>query len=431
MNYNFLSLQYVVYLRRNKPTMNLKSFPVPQNETARLKALHKYDLSNKFFEKEYDFITKMASQICNTPVSLITLLDAEKQVMKSTHGFAVKETPRESSFCNYTILDPDNVNVVPDLRLDERYNSNPLVTGEPHAVFYAGAPLVTPDGFVLGSICVLDAEARSLSEEQQEALKALARQTITTMELRKKNLDLKHTQGKLQQCNKELKEFIKLVSHDMKTPLANITMLSKGFRGSYKAILDKKADGYIELIEHSAVELIAFIDGMLCKSKKAPGNCGGSKKVNTLQVLNKVIQLLAPPEDIKINIKGNFPKLPINEIALQLVFQNLITNAIKYNDKPKGIITIISDSDGDHHYFQFSDNGSGIASADLDKIFREQQTLDKLDRYGNKGTGVGLAKVKNIIESVGGNITVASKLHRGTAFTISIPQYNSKMAAAG
>ena len=105
-------------------------------------------------------------------------------------------------------------------------------------MFYAGAPLVTPEGFVLGSICVLHPESKKLTKEQQDALKALAQQVIITMELRKKNKDLKLAQQKLKGTNRSLKKFTKLVSHDMKTPLANITMLSKGFRGNYKNILE-------------------------------------------------------------------------------------------------------------------------------------------------------------------------------------------------
>lgn len=407
--------------------MNSQLFPVPQNEKERLKALYQYDLLDTLSEKEYDFITNMATQICNTQASLITLLDEKRQYVKSGYGFEIKETPRELSFCNYTILDPDNVNVVPDLRLDDRYNSNPLVTGDPHAVFYAGAPLVTPEGFVLGSICVLHPESKVLTEEQQEALKALALQTITTMELRKKNKDLKVTQQKLKKTNKSLKELIKLVSHDMKTPLANITMLSKGFRGNYKNILDKNSNGYIELIEQSATGLIDFIDQMVKKSTKKENNGYSVKPVNTLSILNKVIQLLAPPEDITIKTEGHFPSLHIDKIDLQQVFQNLITNAIKYNDKPRGLINIISESDNKYHYFHFSDNGSGIESSNLEKIFKDQQTLDKTDRYGNKGTGIGLAKVKSIIESFGGNISVSSTLDKGTDFKISIPLYDKKM----
>ncbi|HET7117190.1 MAG TPA: GAF domain-containing sensor histidine kinase [Hanamia sp.] len=407
--------------------MNSQLFPVPLNEKARLKALYQYDLLNSLAEKEYDFITKMATQICNTQASLITLLDEKRQYIKSSFGFEIKETPRELSFCNYTILDPNKVNEVPDLRLDDRYNSNPLVKGDPHAVFYAGAPLVNPEGFVLGSICVLDPESKVLTTEQQGALKSLALQTITTMELRKKNKDLKLTQQKLKKTNKSLKELIKLVSHDMKTPLANITMLSKGFRGTYKNILDKNSDGYIELIEQSATGLIDFIDQMVKKSTKNENSTYTGKPVNTLNVLKKVIQLLAPQEDITINIKGNFPNLNIDKIDLQQVFQNLITNAIKYNDKPRGVIKIISESDNKYHYFHVIDNGTGIENSDLEKIFKNHQTLDKTDRYGNKGTGIGLAKVKSIIEANGGNISVSSSLNKGTDFKISIPQYSKKL----
>ena len=399
-------------------------FPVPSNEKNRLKALYQYDLLDSLSEKEYDFITNIATQICNTQASLITLLDEKRQFVKSSFGFEIRETPRELSFCNYTILDPHNVNEVPDLRRDARYNSNPLVTGDPHAVFYAGAPLVTPEGFVLGSICVLHPESKKLTKDQQDALKALAQQVIIIIELRKKNKDLKLVQQKLKSTNRSLKEFTKLVSHDMKTPLANITMLSKGFRGNYKNILDKSADGYIELIQKSATELIAFIDLMFKNSNKKVRKKAEEKVVNTRKVLNKVIGLLAPPKDIEIIIKGNFPKVPVNEIALQQVFQNLITNAIKYNDKPKGVINILADRDQEYHYFYFSDNGSGIEEKDLEKIFHKQQTLDKTDRYGNKGTGIGLAQVKQIIESAGGNISVASTLNEGTDFKITLPQYN-------
>ena len=407
--------------------MKTMNFPCPSNEAARLKALYQYNVLDTFTEMEYDFITTMASQICNTPVALITLLDKKRQWIKSSIGFEITETPRELSFCNYTILDAENVNVVPDLRLDERYNSNPLVTGEPHAVFYAGAPLVTPEGFVLGSICVLDAQKKELTQEQQEALKALAKQVITTMELRKKNNDLKITQVKLKKTNKNLREFVKLVTHDMKTPLANITMLSRGFKSSYKHILDERSKGYINIIENSSLELISFIDKMLKKSEEEINKKPGRKPVSSLKILNKSIQFIAPPNDIEINIKGNFPALPIDEISLQQVFQNLISNAIKYNDKRKGLITIFADSDKSYHYFHISDNGSGIATSNLEKIFQKQHTLNKTDRYGNKGTGMGLASVKNIVESVGGNICVNSKLKVGTNFIISIP-YNSGFA---
>ena len=412
-----------------KHIMKTNSFPVPANENGRIKALYQYNILDTLSEDEYDFITKIASQICNTPAALITLLDEKRQWVKSCFGYDIKETPREISFCNYTILDAEKVNVVPDLRLDKRYNSNPLVTGEPHAVFYAGAPLVTPEGFVLGSICVLDSQTKTLSTDQEEALKALAKQTITTMELRKKNNSLKITQVKLKETNKNLKEFVELVTHDMKTPIANITMLSKGFRSNYKHILDEQSDEYIELIEKSSLELICFIDHMFKKIQVSTSSKHFIKPVDTLKVLNKVVQFLAPPADVEINIEGQFPEMSIDEVSLQQVFQNLITNAIKYNDKTKAHITIISDSDNNYQYFYVSDNGSGIETANLEKIFKKQN-LNKIDRYGKKGTGIGLAAVKKIINSMGGNISVDSKLNIGTKFTICIPKISKLKPAA-
>jgi signal transduction histidine kinase len=394
-------------------------FPVPTNEKKRLLALQRYDLVGRYAQSEYNFITKMAAQICNTPASLITLLDEKTQFVKSCFGYQLDSTPREISFCNYSILDATQVNIVPDLRLDDRYNTNPLVTGEPYAVFYAGAPLVTPEGYVLGTICVLGAESKMLSPEQIEALKALAQQTMTNMELRKKNKDLKTTKDKLQTVNKNLKEFVKMVSHDMKTPLANITMLSKGFRNNFS--LDQHSGNYINLIEQSATELISFIEQMFEKSKKNKTQLVSEELVSTLSILKKVIQFVAPTNDIKINIKGKFPDLAVDKVKLQQVFQNLITNAIKYNDKPKVIIDISSSTDDKFYYFNIADNGMGIAEDDLEKIFKKEQILNKVDRFGNKGTGIGLASVKSIVHSFGGTISVVSTLKKGTSFKFSIP----------
>ena len=396
-------------------------FPTPANEVQRLQALHDYNILDTFTEKEYDFITKMASQICNCPVSLITLLDEKRQFVKSNFGFPMEDMPREMSFCNYTILDATKVNMVSDMRLDERYRQNPLVTGVPNAVFYAGAPLVTPQGFVLGSICVLDAAPNTLTEEQQDNLKQLAVQTITTMELRKKNRDLEHTQKNLEEVNNNLKDFARSVSHDMRTPLGNIAMLSKMIKDDEDSNLNEEENNNIEIIENCATQLISFVDKMLSKSEKNIGEVYIKKDIDSKEILEKIISLIAIPSDIKIEYKGNFPTINIDEIAFQQVFQNLITNAIKYNDKPNGSILIEYKNDNPQHYFSVTDNGYGIDEKDFDKIFAEDITLNKTDRFGNKGTGIGLAKVKSIVTSLGGEIVLHSTIYIGSTFTVSLP----------
>ena len=163
---------------------------IPVNEQERLQALNEYDILDTIPEKDFDHLTKIASQICNTPISLITIIDSSRQWFKSNYGIDVRETGREYSFCAHAINTPQKIMVVPDTRLDERFADNPFVTGAPNAIFYAGVPLVTEDGYALGTLCIIDNKPRILSEEQFEALRALSEQVMRLLELRKKNKEL-------------------------------------------------------------------------------------------------------------------------------------------------------------------------------------------------------------------------------------------------
>lgn len=397
----------------------MDSYPIPDNEPERLQALYEYEILDTLSEEEYDAITKIAAQLCNVPASLITFLDRDRQWFKSHLGVDIQQTPRAVSFCNYTIMDPGNVLVVPDMREDARFSQNPLVTGEPHAVFYAGAPLVTPDGYVLGSICLLDGKANDLTGEQRAALKGLAQQVVARLELQKKLKELSLTQEKLQKANKSLKKFAHIASHDMKTPLANILLVTRSYKKIYEAQFDEHARNHLDLIEKSTEELLSFIDDVLIQSESIGEEPNG--EVESKAVIDKVIDLIAPPGDIEIIISGEFPKVTMSSTSLQQVFQNLITNAIKYNDKEKGVITLTCERDGAFHCFSIADNGSGIEKKHLDKIFEERQTLDKTDRFGNKGTGIGLATVKDIVEAAGGQIKVTSKKNVGSVFKVLVP----------
>lgn len=166
------------------------SYPVPHNDTDRLRALRSYQILDTKPEERFDELTQLAAIICGVPISLITLIDADRQWFKSKVGLDLSETPRAQAFCTHAIMQPQMFEV-PDATEDARFAKNPLVTGDPNIRFYAGAPLATSDGHLLGTMCVLDRKPRTLSAEQKTALEILGRQVVANMELRSNLRELK------------------------------------------------------------------------------------------------------------------------------------------------------------------------------------------------------------------------------------------------
>ncbi len=160
----------------------MKPAPIPENDKQRLKTLHDYQVLDTESERCFDEITKLASDICNTPVALISLIDEKRQWYKSRVGMSCQESSREISFCGHTILE-DELMIVPDALHDPRFADNPFVQDQPPLMFYAGAPLKTPTGHNIGTLCVIDHVSRTLNEQQQKALKTLASQVVMQLEL--------------------------------------------------------------------------------------------------------------------------------------------------------------------------------------------------------------------------------------------------------
>jgi len=177
------------------------------SEKKRLKVLWQYDVLDTIPEALFDDLTELAAGICEAPIALISLVDEKRQWFKSKFGITVNETSRDVSFCAHAIQQPD-LFIVPDATQDVRFASNPLVTSDPKIRFYAGAPLTTPDGYALGTLCVIDKVPRELRSEQKQALRILARHVVSQLELRRRSKEIQNTRtpGRPEEDNTRLKE---------------------------------------------------------------------------------------------------------------------------------------------------------------------------------------------------------------------------------
>lgn len=177
--------------------------PIPKHEARRLEVLWQYEVLDTVPEEVFDDLTELAAHICDAPIALISLVDEDRQWFKSRIGITVTETSRDISFCAHAIMN-DGLFVVPDATKDRRFKNNPLVKGPQKIRFYAGAPLITPEGHALGTLCVLDSKPRTLRPEQAQALRVLAHHVVSQLELRRHTRELMQVRESGQQQSAEL-----------------------------------------------------------------------------------------------------------------------------------------------------------------------------------------------------------------------------------
>ncbi len=397
----------------------MKAAPIPANESQRLASLYDYNLLDSLPEEEYDNITRIASEICHVPMSLITLLDADRQYFKSKIGIEGTGTDRDSSFCGHAILHPNDMFIVADPSKDERFHDNPYVTGAPYVGFYAGVPLVNEDGYALGTLCVLDNKPKELTKEQKETLQALAKQVVAYFELRKKNIELNMQKEELKVLNQSLERFAYVAAHDLKSPCNNLVQLSELLKSNYGAQLDEDGNWMLDAVASASATLGGLIDGILKHTRSINETDISKDKTTFGELAADLKNIINTPRHFQFFINNAETELFVPKTAVQQILLNLVVNAIKYNDKDRGEVTVGVADVGDHYEFTVADNGPGIPEDQHEKVFELFATLGN-DSEGNRGHGIGLSTVKRLVEKSSGAIHITSEHGKGSRFTFTI-----------
>jgi len=393
--------------------------PITIDEQKRIKALYDYEILDTEAEKSFDDLTLLASEICETPIALISLIDPKRQWFKSSVGLDAFETERDIAFCAHAIHE-HKILEIPDALEDKRFADNPLVTGTPNIRFYAGAPLITPDGFAIGTLCAISDKPKKLNSHQLKSLEILSREVITQMELRKKVSELK-------KVNEFTNDFLSNMSHEIRTPLNAINGFSELLsQRCLNLKLPSDIQDYIAEINFSTKHLLSIVNSVLDLSKIESGKMElvpswllgnqflkKTKKMMEVQALDKGITLLL---DIDENVPEHFY---FDEGKLSQILINLINNSIKFTIKNKKITLKVNYINNDL-IFNIIDEGIGISDKNQNKLFNKFQQAG--DNKNIEGTGLGLSITKSLVELMAGKISLTSKKNVGTTVLVTLPQ---------
>jgi two-component sensor histidine kinase len=353
-------------------------------EADRLSALERYKILDTPPEPAFDDIVRIAARICDVPMALISLVDDRRQWFKAAVGLSVSETPRGIAFCAHAIQQ-ENRFLVEDAHQDDRFVANPLVTGYPNLRFYAGAQLKTPDGFPLGTLCVLDSAPRQLTLDQLETLSALSRQVMAQLELRR-ILQLREAEaaektamiGRMEGLLADKELLLQEVHHRVKNGLATVQALlvlqARTASDPEAARQLRESAGRIQTFaamhEHlyrvgaaAQVDMAAYLRSLIDDQRAAftPGLAG------------RRIAFDADP--------GRWPSAQAPAVGMIMV--ELVTNALKYGN---GTVTVSFRQNGDDAVLIVADEGNGLP-ADFDPT---------------RGSGLGMRIVGGLMRGEGG-----------------------------
>ncbi len=397
-------------------------------------ALSRYDVLGTPSEAAFDEVVEMVATICDTPMSVINFVGASQVWLKAKLGLDAEQMPRDMTFCTH-VVEGRALLVVEDARTDARFAANPLVTGAPRVRFYAGMPLVTPDGQVIGSLCAVDTRPRSLDETQKRALAVLARHVMGMLELRHQSQQLSRVTADLEEkrrvadaASEAKSKFLANMSHELRTPMNGVMTATELL---LETSLDASQRDDVITIRKCAEGLVAILNDVLDVARVESGRLTLEKEPVDLRLLVKdVLAMLRPTAVAKdISLKASFdlevPEQVVGDaLRLRQVLVNLVGNAIKFTARGSVAVEVrrAERSDPRHPAIELvvTDTGIGVPLEKREAIFEPfvQAESSTTRRFG--GTGLGLAIVRQLVSAMGGAVRVEDGPSGGAQFVANL-----------
>ncbi|PPK87811.1 hypothetical protein CLV84_0764 [Neolewinella xylanilytica] len=400
---------------------------LPRNEADRIGALRAYAILDTLPEQQFDDLVTLAASICQTPVSLISLVDTDRCWFKANHGLeGMTEAPRDIAYAAHVVSDPTKQLIVEDALQDPRFRDSPLVRTDPSMRFYVGTPLVDDQGFVLGTLCVIDEKPRKLDERQLSTLRILATQAVSQIQLRERVRRIAELNRELEAKNEELDQFASIISHDLKEPLRTVRNFVDLLLDEQAQQLDQSGREYLSFIDRTTSHMHSMVEDMLRYVR-----IGHDREKTTVSLSDLLADI---KEDFGLLLTECKAKIHAERLPdvfgfpaeLRQLLQNLLSNALKFT-RP-GVppqIHIAAQELANGWKITFQDNGIGIPESGQQRIFRLFERLHHADVYG--GQGIGLAFCSKIVHLHGGKIGVTNNEGPGATFWFSLPKASAPL----
>ena len=429
-------------------------------EARRLAALQRLEILDTLPERDFDDLVLLATQVCGMPIALVSLVDADRQWFKARIGLTAQETPRDIAFCAQAIDTPGQVFVVEDASTDARFADNPLVTGEPHVRFYAGAPIVDPEGQALGTVCVIDTKKRDFDATERRCLAALARHASLLLELRRKaleatrdadaltrraellELDVRERSAALEAAEAALRQSQKMealgqltggLAHDFNNLLTGIT-------GSLELLQIRVAEGrirdldrYLIAAQGAAKRAAALTHRLLAFARRQTLDPKPTDINRLIADMEEMIRrTIGPHIVLEVDSASALWSAMIDAQQLENALLNLCINA--RDAMPEGGRVTIATANrlfdeadarvidlpaGAYLVLSVSDTGTGMSDEVVKRAFDPFFTTKPL----GAGTGLGLSMVYGFARQSGGQVRIDSEVGRGTTMSLFLPRH--------